>query len=153
MKGTLDLVNENEWLVRYRTEGSSGIIINKSIPLSRFDKLMKKSQLSIDTEIEFKIVKENDIISYCKCTNEEYDNCEFFVRSGINECLNYETVEIEAAKIESIIPSNNQTFDRELVKNLLIEFKNRFAVMNNDNYNSDLDVIEWFERNYPKNDI
>jgi hypothetical protein len=98
-------------------------------------------------------VKENDITSYCKCTNEEYDNCEFFVRSGINECLNYETVEIEAAKIESIIPNNNQTFDRELVKNLLIEVKNRFAVMNNDNYNSDLDVIEWFERNYPKNDI
>ena len=72
-----------------------------------------------------------------------------FVRSGINECLNYETVEIEAAKIESIIPNNNQTFDRELVKNLLIEVKNRFAVMNNDNYNSDLDVIEWFERNFP----
>ena len=81
-------------------------------------KIINKNKLEIYSEIEFKIVKENDIISYCKCTNEEYDNCEFFVRGGINECLNYETVEIEAAKIESIIPNNNQTFDRELVKNL-----------------------------------
>jgi hypothetical protein len=153
MIGILDLVDGNNWVVRYRTEDSNGALIHKSLPLSRFSKIINKNKLEIYSEIEFKIVKENDIISYCKCTNEEYDNCEFFVRSGINECLNYETVEIEAAKIESIIPNNNQTFDRELVKNLLIEVKNRFAVMNNDNYNSDLDVIEWFERNYPKNDI
>jgi hypothetical protein len=149
MKGVLDLNRDNEWIVRYRAEDND-LLIHKSLPLSRFNKIINKNKLEIYSEIEFKIVKENDIISYCKCTNEEYDNCEFFVRSGINECLNYETVEIEAAKIESIIPNNNQTFDRELVKNLLIEVKNRFAVMNNDNYNSDLDVIEWFEINYPK---
>jgi hypothetical protein len=149
MKGTLDLVNENEWLVRYRTEGSSGIIINKSIPLSRFDKLMKKSQLSIDTEIEFKIVKENDLISHCTCTSEQYDSCEFFVRSGINDCCNYENIEVEVGKIESITPKINQTFDRKVVRELLIEVKNRFGVISIDNYVSDLQVIEWFERNYP----
>ena len=149
MKGVLDLNRDNEWIVRYRAEDND-LLIHKSLPLSRFNKIINKNKLEIYSEIEFKIVKENDIISYCKCTNEEYDNCEFFVRSGINECLNYETVEIEAAKIESIIPNNNQTFDRELVKNLLIEVKNRFSAMNNDNYNSDLDVIEWFEINYPK---
>lgn len=149
MKGTLDLVNENEWLVRYRTEGSSGVIINKSIPLSRFNKIIYKTQLEVDTEIEFRIVKENDHISHCTCTSEQYNTCEFFVRSGINECINFDNIEVEVAKIESIAPKMNQTFDREVVKNLLIEVKNRFAVMNNDNYNSDLDVIEWFERNFP----
>jgi hypothetical protein len=149
MKGTLDLINENEWVVRYRTEGSSGVIINKSIPLSRFNKIMYKTQLEVDTEIEFKIVKENDHISHCTCTSEQYNTCEFFVRSGINECINFDNIEVEVAKIESIAPKINQTFDREVVKNLLIEVKNRFAVMGNDNYNSDLDVIEWFERNFP----
>jgi len=148
MKGTLDLFY-NDWFVRYRTEDSNGVVIFKSIPLFRFNKIMYKAQLEIDTEVEFKIVKENDLISHCKCSKEQYDNCEFFVRSGINECMNYENVEIEVAKIISITPKKNQTFDRDVVKNLLIEVKNRFAVMNNDNYNSDLDVIEWFERNYP----
>ena len=150
MKGTLDLVNENEWLVRYKTETPSGVIINKSIPLSRFNKIMYKTQLEVDTEIEFRIVKENDHISHCTCTSEQYNTCEFFVRSGINECINFDNIEVEVAKIESIAPKINQTFDRGLVKNLLIEVKNRFAVTSNENYNSDLDVIEWFERNYPK---
>jgi hypothetical protein len=149
MKGNLDLINENEWVVRYKTEGSSGVIINKSIPLSRFNKIMYKTQLEVDTEIEFRIVKENDHISHCTCTSEQYNTCEFFVRSGINECINFDNIEVEVAKIESIVPKTNQTFDREVVKNLLVEVKNRFAVMNNDNYNSDLDVIEWFERNFP----
>jgi hypothetical protein len=151
MKGTLDLVNENEWLVRYKTETPSGVIINKSIPLSRFNKIMYKTQLEVDTEIEFRIVKENDHISHCTCTSEQYNTCEFFVRSGINECINFDNIEVEVAKIESIAPKINQTFDREVVKNLLIEVKNRFAVTSNENYNSDLDVIEWFERNYPNN--
>jgi len=149
MKGNLDLVNENEWVVRYKTEDSLGLIIHKSIPLSRLNKIMYKTQLEVDTEIEFRIVKENDHISHCTCTSEQYDTCEFFVRSGINECINFDNIEVEVAKIESIAPKINQTFDREVVKNLLIEVKNRFAVMNNDNYNSDLDVIEWFERNFP----
>ena len=149
MKGTLDLIGDNDWVVRYRTEDSNGVIIYKTLPLSRFHKILHKNKLEIDGDVEFKIVKENDLISHCKCTKEEYDSCEFFVKSGINDCLNYENVEVEVAKIESIIPKKNQTFDRELVKNLLIEVKNRFAVMSNDNYNSDLDVIEWFERNYP----
>jgi len=149
MKGTLDLVNENEWVVRYKTEEPSGLIIHKSIPLSRFNKIMYKTQLEVDTEIEFKIIKENDHISHCTCTSEQYDTCEFFVRSGINECINYDNIEVEVAKIIEISPKLHQTFDREVVKNLLIEVKNRFAVMNNDNYNSDLDVIEWFERNFP----
>jgi hypothetical protein len=149
MKGNLDLVNENEWVVRYKTEDSLGLIIHKSIPLSRFNKIMYKTQLEVDTEIEFRIVKENDHISHCTCASEQYDTCEFFVRSGINECINFDNIEVEVAKIESIAPKINQTFDREVVKNLLIEVKNRFAVMNNDNYNSDLDVIEWFERNHP----
>ena len=149
MKGTLDLVNENEWVVRYKTEEPSGLIIHKSIPLSRFNKIMYKTQLEVDTEIEFKIIKENDHISHCTCTSEQYDTCEFFVRSGINECINYDNIEVEVAKIIEISPKLHQTFDREVVKNLLVEVKNRFAVMNNDNYNSDLDVIEWFERNFP----
>jgi hypothetical protein len=149
MKGTLDLVNENEWLVRYKTETPSGLIMYKSIPLSRFNKIMYKTQLEVDTEIEFRIVKENDHISHCTCTSEQYDTCEFFVKSGINECINFENVEIEVAKIESITFKKNQIFKREEVKNLLIEVKNRFAVMSNDNYNSDQHVIEWFERNYP----
>lgn len=150
MKGTLDLVNENEWLVRYKTEEPSGLIIHKSVPLSRFNKIMYKTQLELDTEVEFIIINENNHISHCTCTSEEYDNCEFFVRSGINECVNFDNIEVEVAKIESIIPKQHQTFDRALVKNLLIEVKNRFAVTSNENYNSDLDVIEWFERNYPK---
>lgn len=149
MKGTLDLVNENEWLVRYKTETPSGLIMYKSVPLSRFNKIMYKSQLEVDTDVEFKIINENDHISHCTCTSEQYDTCEFFVRSGINECINYDNIEVEVAKIIEISPKLHQTFDREVVKNLLVEVKNRFAVMNNDNYNSDLDVIEWFERNFP----
>jgi hypothetical protein len=149
MKGNLDLINENEWVVRYRTKESSGVVIYKSIPLSSFNKIMYKSKLEVGIEVEFRIVKENDHISHCKCTREQYDTCEFFVRSGINECINFENIEVEVAKIESIASKKNQTFDRTLVKELLIEVKNRFAVINNDNYNSDLDVIEWFERNFP----
>ena len=148
MKGTLDLNSDNGWVVRYRTEDNDESTYN-TLPLSKFNKVMYKNQLEVDTEIEFKIAKENDFIPHCKCTNDEYDKCEFFVRSGINECLNHESIQIEVAKIESIIPKKNQTFDRELVKNLLIEVKNRFAVISNDNHNSDLDAIEWFERNYP----
>jgi hypothetical protein len=148
MKGVLDLNRDNEWIVRYRAEDND-LLIHKSLPLSRFNKIMYKTKLEVDTEIEFKIVKENDHISHCTCTNEQYDSCEFFVRSGINECINFDNIEVEVAKIESITPKRHQTFDREVVKNLLIEVKNRFAVMSNDNYNSDLDVIEWFERNFP----
>jgi hypothetical protein len=150
MKGILDLINENEWVVRYRTEEPSGVIIHKSLPLSRFHKIMYKSQLYINAEITFKVVKENDHISHCKCSQEQYDNCEFFVKGGINECMNYENVEVDVAKIISLPPKPNETFDRETVKKLLVEVKNRFAVMSNENYNSDLDVIEWFDRNYPK---
>lgn len=150
MKGILDLINENEWVVRYRTEEPSGVIIHKSLPLSRFHKIMYKSQLYINAEVTFKVVKENDHISYCKCSQEQYDNCEFFVKGGINECMNYENVEVDVAKIISLLPKPNETFDRETVKKILVEVKNRFAVMSNENYNSDLDVIEWFDRNYPK---
>ena len=149
MKGILDLIDNNNWVVRYRTEDSDGLIIHNSLPVSRFHKIIYKGKLEIDNEVEFRIVKENDHISHCKCTNEQYDTCEFFVKSGINECINFENVEIEVAKIESITPKKNQIFKRDEVKNLLIEVKNRFAVMSNDNYNSDRHVIEWFERNYP----
>lgn len=153
MEGKLDLISDNNWIVRYKTEDSHGIIVYKSIPLSRFNKIMYKNQLCIDAEVSFTIGKENDHISHCTCSNEEYDNCEFFIRSGINECINYENIEVEVAKIDKIESKPkpiNETFDREIVKNLLIEVKNRFSVMSGDNYNSDLDVIEWFERNYPK---
>ena len=60
MKGTLDLVNENEWLVRYKTETPSGLIMYKSVPLSRFNKIMYKSQLEVDTDVEFKIINGNN---------------------------------------------------------------------------------------------
>ena len=78
MKGVLDLNRDNEWIVRYRAEDND-LLIHKSLPLSRFNKIINKNKLEIYSEIEFKIVKENDIISYCKCTNEEYDNCEFLL--------------------------------------------------------------------------
>ena len=149
MKGIIDLKNEDEWLVRYRIEEASGVIVYNTIPLSRFNKIMYKNQLYINGEVEFNIIKENNHISYCTCSNEQYNNCEYFVKSGINECMNYENIEIEVAKIISLAPKPNEMFDRESVKNLLIEVKNRFSVIDNDNYNSDLDVIEWFERNYP----
>lgn len=150
MKGTLELKNEDEWFVRYRTEEKSGVIIDKSLPLSRFHKIMYKNQLYINAEVEFKIVKENDHISYCTCSDKQYNDCEYFVKSGINECMNYENIEVEVAKIISLSTKENEMFDRETVKNLLIEVKNRFAVMNGDNYNSDSSVVDWFERNYPK---
>jgi hypothetical protein len=149
MKGTLDLKNEDEWLVRYRIEEASGVIVYNSIPLSRFNKIMYKNQLYINGEVEFNIIKENNHISYCTCSDKQYNDCEYFVKSGINECMNYENIEVEVAKIISLAPKPNEMFDRETVKNLLIEVKNRFSVIDNDNYNSDLDVIEWFERNHP----
>jgi hypothetical protein len=150
MKGILDLINENEWIVRYETKcPKSGLITYKSLPLSSISKIMHKKVFEIDTEIEFVIVKENDYISHCKCTNEEFNNCEFFVRSGINECINFENIEIEVARFIQIFPKSNQTFDRKVVKELLVEVKNRFGVISLDNYVSDLEVIEWFERNYP----
>jgi len=150
MKGTLDLINENEWVVRYRTEEQSAGVVYKSLPLSRFHKIMYKNKLYINAEVEFNIVKENQFISHCTCSQEQYDNCEFFVKSGINECLNHESVEIEVAKISQLNEKPNEIFGRDMVKQMLIEVKNRFAVMSNDNYTSDLAVIEWFERNYPK---
>ena len=152
MEGILDLIDDNDWVVRYKVEHPYGLIENRVIPLSRFHKIMYKNELYIDAVVSFKIVKENDHISHCTCTDEQAFNCEFFVRSGINECLNYENVEVDVAKISNIEPKPaplNESFDRETVKNLLIEVKNRFSVMSNDNYNSDTLVIEWFERNYP----
>jgi hypothetical protein len=151
MEGILDYINDNNWIVRYRTEDSNGLIIYKSVPVSRFNKIMYKNELYIDAQVSFEIKKENDHISHCECTHEQYHNCEFFVKSGINECMNFENIEVEVAKIITIAPKplpDNEVFDRETVKNLLIEVKNRFAVMGNDNYNSDNLVIEWFERNY-----
>jgi hypothetical protein len=149
MKGIIDLKNEDEWVVRYRIEEASGVIVYNTIPLSRFNKIMYKNQLYINGEVEFNIIKENNHISYCTCSDKQYNDCEYFVKSGINECMNYENIEVEVAKIISLAPKPNEMFDRETVKNLLIEVKNRFSVIDNDNYNSDLDVIEWFERNFP----
>lgn len=152
MEGILDLIKGNDWIVRYRLEDPYGLSFTKSIPLSRFNKIMYKNQLYIGANVIFKLSTENDHKSLCHCSEEEYDNCEFFVKSGINECLNYENIEVEVAKISSILPNTNpinETFDRETVKNLLIEVKNRFAVMSNDNYNSDTSVVEWFDRNFP----
>jgi hypothetical protein len=149
MKGTLDLIDDNYWVIRYISE-INGEEIHHALPVSRFHKIMYKNQLYINGEVEFKIVKENDHISHCQCNQEQYDNCEFFVRGGINECMNYENIEVNVAKIISLPNKPNETFDRETVKRLLIEVKNRFAVMSNDNYTSDLAIIEWFERNYPK---
>ena len=85
MKGIIDLKNEDEWLVRYRIEEASGVIVYNTIPLSRFNKIMYKNQLYINGEVEFNIIKENNHISYCTCSNEQYNNCEYFVKSGINE--------------------------------------------------------------------
>jgi hypothetical protein len=152
MEGILDLIKENDWIVRYRLEDPYGLSFTKSIPLSRFNKIMYKNQLYIGANVIFELSTENGHKSLCYCSEEEYDNCEFFVKSGINDCLNYENIEVEVAKISSIVPNTNpinETFDRETVKNLLIEVKNRFAVMSGDNYNSDSLVIEWFERNFP----
>jgi hypothetical protein len=98
MKGTLDLKNEDEWLVRYRIEEASGVIVYNSIPLSRFNKIMYKNQLYINGEVEFNIIKENNHISYCTCSDKQYNDCEYFVKSGINECMNYENIEVEVAK-------------------------------------------------------
>jgi hypothetical protein len=158
MEGILDLIKGNDWIVRYIMEDPYGLSFTKSIPLSRFNKIMYKKQLYIGANIIFELSTENDHKSLCHCSEEEYDNCEFFVKSGINDCLNYENIEVEVAKISKIEPKKilenitlnvNETFDRETVKNLLIEVKNRFAVMSGDNYNSDSLVIEWFERNFP----
>jgi hypothetical protein len=113
---------------------------------------MYKNQLYIGANVIFELSTENDHKSLCHCSIDDYDKCEFFVKSGINDCLNYENIEVEVAKISSIVPNSNpinETFDRETVKNLLIEVKNRFAVMSNDNYNSDTSVVEWFDRNFP----
>jgi hypothetical protein len=52
MKGVLDLNRDNEWIVRYRAEDND-LLIHKSLPLSRFNKIMYKTQLEVDTEIEF----------------------------------------------------------------------------------------------------
>jgi hypothetical protein len=152
MEGILDLIKGNDWIVRYRLEDPYGLSFTKSIPLSRFNKIMYKNQLYIGANVIFELSTENDHKSLCHCSIDDYDKCEFFVKSGINDCLNYENIEVEVAKISSIVPNSNpinETFDRETVKNLLIEVKNRFAVMNNDNYNSDASVVEWFERNFP----
>ena len=152
MEGILDLIKGNDWIVRYIMEDPYGLSFTKSIPLSRFNKIMYKKQLYIGANVIFELSTDNDHKSLCHCSEEEYDNCEFFVKSGINDCLNYENIEVEVAKISSIVPNTNpinETFDRETVKNLLIEVKNRFAVMSGDNYNSDSLVIEWFERNFP----
>jgi hypothetical protein len=150
MEGILDLIDENNWVVYYIMEDQYGLSFTKSIPVSRFNKIMYKKQLFIGANVIFELSTENDHKSLCHCSEEEYGNCEFFVKSGINDCLNYENIEVEVAKISSIVPNPiNETFDRETVKNLLIEVKNRFAVMNNDNYNSDASVVEWFERNFP----
>ena len=34
MKGTLDLIGDNDWVVRYRTEDSNGVIIYKTFKLN-----------------------------------------------------------------------------------------------------------------------
>ena len=152
MEGILDLIKENDWIVRYRLEDPYGLSFTKSIPLSRFNKIMYKNQLFVGASVIFELSTENDHKSLCHCSIDDYDKCEFFVKSGINDCLNYENIEVEVAKISSILPNTNpinETFDRETVKNLLIEVKNRFAVMSNDNYNSDTSVVEWFDRNFP----
>jgi hypothetical protein len=51
MEGILDLIDENKWVVRYRTEDPSGVIVYKSIPLSRFHKIIYKDRLEIGDEV------------------------------------------------------------------------------------------------------
>ena len=40
MEGILDLIDDNDWVVRYKVEHPHGLIENRSIPLSRFNKIM-----------------------------------------------------------------------------------------------------------------
>lgn len=151
MKGILDLISEDKWIIRFKYQDGP-LTLTSSVPLSRFNRIMHKDKLYIGANVDFKLAKENDFISHCKCSSEDYDDCEHFVRSGINECINHDIVEIEVGKINNIEPKPepiNQTFDRKMVQELLIEVKNRFGVMTPDNYISDFQIIEWFNRNYP----
>jgi hypothetical protein len=151
MKGILDLISEDKWIIRFEYQDGP-LTLTSSVPLSRFNRIMHKGELYIGANVDFKLAKENDFVSHCKCSSEEYDNCEHFVRSGINECINHDIVEIEVGKIDNIEPKPepiNQTFDRKIVQELLIEVKNRFGVTTPDNYISDFQIIEWFNRNYP----
>lgn len=151
MEGVLDLYN-GEWVIRFKYDDGP-LTLTSYVPLSTFSKIMCKGELYVDANVEFKITKEEKHISRCKCTDDNYDKCEHFVRNGINDCLTYDVVEKEVGTIQSIEPKRepiNQTFDRKLVEELLIEVKNRFSVMGPDNYISDFTVIDWFNRNYPQ---
>jgi hypothetical protein len=151
MKGILKLTKENNWIVEYNHKDDSTI---SSVPLSTFNHIMYKNELYDGANIEFNIIKDKKTISNCYCTEDKYDSCEHFIKAGINDCINFELIDIQCADIFKIEPKpdpTNQKFDRKLVQELLIEVKNRFGVMDPDNYINDFQIIEWFNRNYPTN--
>ena len=130
--GILKKNQEEGWFVKIQEDERSYRISTPQVILSKKDLEEFENKIVV-----FSISKIHRHISHCKCTtSEEYDKCENFVKSGINDCINFTSVTEMGASIDFKESRKRELFEME--NELGITGDLRFHKME-DNINSSWD--------------
>lgn len=107
--GTLRKNQEEGWFVKIQDEERSYRISSPQAILGKKDLEEFENKIVV-----FNISKIHRHISHCKCTtSEEYDKCENFVKSGINDCINFTRVVEMGASIDFKESRKRELFEME----------------------------------------
>lgn len=107
--GTLRKNKEEGWFVKIQDEERSYRISTPQAILGKKDLEEFENKIVV-----FNISKIHRHISHCKCTtSEEYDKCENFVKSGINDCINFTRVTEMGASIDFKESRKRELFEME----------------------------------------
>lgn len=107
--GILRKTYENGWFVRIQEDERLYKISTAQAILGRKD--LDEFE---DKIVVFSILNIQRNISHCKCTtSEEYDKCENFVKSGINDCLDFTRVSEIGAIIDFKESRKRELFEME----------------------------------------
>lgn len=107
--GTLRKNQEEGWFVKIQDEERSYRISTPQVILGKKDLEEFENKIVV-----FNISKIHRHISHCKCTtSEEYDKCENFVKSGINDCINFTRVVEMGASIDFKESRKRELFEME----------------------------------------
>lgn len=107
--GTLRKNKEEGWFIKIQDEERSYRISTPQAILGKKDLEEFENKIVV-----FNISKIHRHISHCKCTtSEEYDKCENFVKSGINDCINFTRVTEIGASIDFKESRKRELFEME----------------------------------------
>ena len=101
--------NDEGWFVKIQEDERSYKISTSQSILSRKDLDEFKNKMVV-----FKISKIERTVSNCKCaTVEEYDKCENFIKSGINDCIDFTRIPDLGAIIDFKESRERELFELE----------------------------------------